>query len=140
MRFVLDNSVVMRWLFQDGSDTDRAYADHVLDRLAVDNVEAMAPAIWPLEVANVVARAEAAGATAEATSTEFLNLLEDLGISIDGDTASHSLGATLQLARRYQLSAYDACYLELALRVSVPIATLDGALRGAAEQTGVGLV
>lgn len=140
MRFVLDNSVAMRWLFADGSHADQAYAEHVLDQLATDEVTAIAPSIWPLEVANVVARAEATDVLLEATSTEFLQLLEALGVSIDDDTAKHSLGATLQLARRYHLSAYDAAYLELALRASGPLATLDGALRTAAEQSGAGLV
>lgn len=139
MRLVLDNSVAMRWLFSDGSEADREYADHVLRRLSEDDGDAIAPSIWPLEVANVVARAEATGVIREAKSAEFLHLLDALDVLIDEETALHSLGSTLQLARRYQLSAYDASYLELALRVSAPMATLDTALRKAAEQAGVDL-
>lgn len=137
MRFVLDNSVVMRWLFVDGSETDRGYASHVLDRLGDLEMQATAPSIWPLEVANVIARAESEGILHEARSTRFLRLIENLDVVVDNDTALNAMGATLHLARRYRLSAYDASYLELALREAVPLATLDIALQQAANQAGV---
>lgn len=137
MRFVLDNSVVMRWLFADGSDADLNYASHVLDRLAVVDVHAIAPSVWVLEVANVIARAEAKAMLSEARSAEFLRLLDGLAVSIDRGTAEYALGTTLQLARRYALSAYDAAYLELALREGLPLATLDADLKRAAVAAGV---
>ena len=61
------------------------------------------------------------------------------GVDIEADTATfhHALSATLQLARRYKLSAYDASYLELALRQGIPIATLDVDLQKAARKAGV---
>ena len=59
MRFVIDNSVVMRWLFGDGSLEDIEYAERILEILKAEGNMAMAPAIWPLEVGNVIARAEA---------------------------------------------------------------------------------
>ena len=59
MRFVIDNSVVMRWLFGDGSLEDIEYAERILEILKVEGNMAMAPAIWPLEVGNVIVRAEA---------------------------------------------------------------------------------
>lgn len=61
MRFVLDNSVVMRWLLQDGSDERLAYASHVLERLAQGDDEAVVPGIWALEVANVLVKVQAKG-------------------------------------------------------------------------------
>jgi len=137
MRFVLDNSVVMRWLFADGSETDRAYANHVLDRLADPDAHAVAPAVWPLEVANVIARAEARHSLSESRSTEFLRLLEGLAVAVDPDTDKYACNTSLQLARRFQLSAYDAAYLELALRETLPLATLDVALKRAAHTAGV---
>lgn len=140
MRFVLDNSVVMRWLFGDGSAGDLAYATHVLDTLGGPEASAVAPAIWPLEVANVVARAEAKGLMTEARSAAFVQLLQDLAIEVDTDTAQHALENTLQLARRFGLSAYDAAYLDLALREGLPLATLDSGLLNAAAATGVGRV
>lgn len=137
MRFVLDNSVAMRWLFADGSDADQAYANHVLDKLGDPERQAVAPSVWPLEVANVIARAEAKHALAESRSAQFLALLEGLAVAVDADTGQYAFNTTLQLARRFRLSAYDAAYLELALRETLPLATLDFALSQAATTTGV---
>lgn len=138
MRFVLGNSVTMRWLFGDGDDEALQYATHILDRMAEDpETEALVPALWPLEVANVIARTEVKALLSEARSAEFIGLLNDMAIRVDDETTQHALEGTLQLARRFSLSAYDAAYLELALRAGLPLATLDNDLRSAAERTGV---
>ena len=116
MRFVLDNSVVMRWLFGNGSPHDRTYAEWVLDLLQVEGNLAWVPGIWPLEVGNVLLRAEAKSLETEARAAEFLGALQAMSIQTDGQTSAHALTSTLQLARRQRLSSYDAAYLELALR------------------------
>ena len=90
-----------------------------------------------LEASNVIARAEAKGLLSEARSQAFLVLLQRLNIATDPATAAHALGDTLHLARRYKLSAYDAAYLELALRTGLPLATLDADLEKAAQAAGV---
>jgi predicted nucleic acid-binding protein len=133
--FVLDNSVTMRWFFGDGKPRELAYAGKVLD--AMKKARAIVPVTWGLEVANVIARAELKGLVTEARGGAFLELLA--GVEIEADTATfhHALSATLQLARRYKLSAYDASYLELALRQGIPIATLDVDLQKAANKAGV---
>lgn len=136
MRFVLDNSVAMRWLFADGSKSDLAYAGHILELLEQEGGEALVPTLWPLEVGNVIVRAEAKGLIREARSAEFLGLLDDMAIAVDHHTASHALRDTMQLARRFRLSTYDAAYLELALREGLPLATLDTDLRSALNATG----
>lgn len=136
MRFVLDNSVVMRWLLKDGSDERLAYAAHVLELLAQDTGEAVVPGIWSLEVANVLVKAQAKGLVSEARATAFVGLLGEMAITADPSTASRALGDTLQLARRFKLSSYDAAYLELALREGLPLATLDADLRQAMVQVG----
>ena len=136
MLFVLDNSVVMRWLLKDGSAERLAYADKVLGLLTQDDAQALVPGVWPLEVANVIVKAQAKGLVSEARSTAFIGLLDDMGISVDTRTAERALKDTLQLARRYQLSSYDASYLELALREGLPLATLDADQRSAMLQTG----
>ena len=112
MSFVLDNSVTMRWFFGDGKPQELAYAGKILD--AMKKTSAHVPAIWGLEVANVIARAEAKGLVTEARSEAFLEMLEGVDIEVDTATSAHALSGTLQLARRYKLSAYDATYLELA--------------------------
>ncbi len=139
MRCVLDNSVAMRWLFADGSTADRDYAAQVLERMEQAGAEALVPALWPLEGGNVIARAEARGLLSEARSAEFLGLLQDMAIVTDDETARHALHDTLHLARRFGLSTHDAAYLELALRLGLPLATLDVALRKALSATGATL-
>lgn len=67
----------------------------------------------------------------------FLNLVGSINIEADTDTFAYALTDTLQLARRYLLTAYDASYLELALRLGLPLATLDENLQKAADKAGV---
>ena len=135
MSFVLDNSVTMRWFFGDGKARELAYAGKVLD--AMKDVNAFVPVTWGLEVANVVAKAEAKALVTEARSGAFIEMLEGVDIKVDAATFAHALSDTLQLARRYKLSAYDASYLELALRLGIPLATLNEDLRKAAKKAGV---
>lgn len=135
MSFVLDNSVAMCWLLSDGKPADVAYAETVLDALQRD--QALVPSLWSLEAANVIAKAEARGLISEARSQAFITLLSRLNIVTDTATVTHALHDTLQLARRYRLSSYDAAYLELALRSGSPLATLDVALGKAAHAAGV---
>jgi predicted nucleic acid-binding protein len=133
-RFVLDNSVTMRWLFGDRSPSDQAYAKQVLASIADASV--VVPGVWSLEVANVIARAEKKFGLTEARSAEFAHALQQMHIQIDPVTSAHALGDTLHLARRYNLSAYDAAYLELALREGLPLATLDEGLVKALKKAG----
>jgi predicted nucleic acid-binding protein len=133
--FVLDNSVTMRWFFGDGKPQELTYAGKVLDAMKEDS--ALVPVTWGLEAANVIARAEAKALVTEARSGAFLEMLDGLEIEEDAATGAHALSATLQLARRYNLSAYDASYLELALRQGLPLATLDIDLQKAAKKAGV---
>ncbi|MBI5236437.1 MAG: type II toxin-antitoxin system VapC family toxin [Deltaproteobacteria bacterium] len=135
MSFVLDNSVTMRWFFGDGKPQELAYAGKALD--AMKHASAIVPVIWGLEVANVIAGAEAKGLVTEARSGAFLEMLAEVDIEVDAATFAHALSDTLQLARRYKLSAYDASYLELALRRGAPLATLDEDLQKAAKKAGV---
>ncbi len=135
MSFVLDNSVAMCWLLNDGRPADVSYALKVLDSLK--NTQAIVPALWALEAANVVTKVESKGLVPEARTQVFVATLGRLNIVVDKATAAHALGETLNLARRYKLSAYDASYLELALREGLPLATLDADLGKAAKKAGV---
>lgn len=140
MRFVLDNAVAMRWLFRDGSARDTEYADAVLAALEQSDTHALAPGIWLLEAGNVIVRAEARGWITEAEAREFTHLLEHMAIQLNPELQGPAFGHVIDLARRFNLSTYDAAYLELALREGIPMATLDAALRKAAEQTGTALM
>jgi predicted nucleic acid-binding protein len=132
---VLDNSVTARWLFKDGSADDLTYADKVLK--AASNIEVVVPVTWGLEVANVIARGAALGQLTESRIDAYLILLRGLAISFDEKAVSQALTDTLDISRKYRLSSYDASYLEAALRLSLPIATLDKDLLRAAKKAGV---
>ncbi len=135
MIFVLDTSVTMRWFFGDGKPSELAYAREVLE--AMKSAAALVPITWGLEVSNVIAKAEAQRLVTEARSEAFLEMLKGVDINSDTATFKQALSDTLQVARRYQLSAYDASYLELALRAGLPLATLDEDLQKAARKAGV---
>ena len=134
-RFVLDCSVAMAWCFEDESD---GYADAVLDRLAEGT--AVVPALWPLDVTNVVLVAERRGRLKVADSSRFLELLSALPIEVDGETHRFATGPILSLGRAHGLASYDAAYLELAMREGIPLASRDPALVRAAESCGVAVL
>ncbi|MDR1854946.1 MAG: type II toxin-antitoxin system VapC family toxin [Azoarcus sp.] len=135
MSYVLDASVALLWLAPGTNPAGVEYANKALEALKTS--QASTPSLWSLEIANVVAKLEAKGVVTEADSQRFIALLSRLDIVTDTATATHALGDTLNLARRYKLSAYDASYLELSLRTSLPLATLDANLAKAAALAGV---
>ena len=135
MNFVLDASVALLWLVPQTNPAGVAYADSVL--LALKDSQAVVPSLFSLETANVVAKIEGKGIVSEAESQRFTTLLGQLDIATDVETMLHALDDTLNLARRYRLSAYDAAYLELALRMGLPLATLDADLAKAAATAGL---
>ena len=135
MRFVLDNSVTMRWLFRDGSVADLDYAERVLDKLIAGI--AVVPNIWQLEVANVIVRAEAKAGLLESRSRVFLEMLGQMQIVVDDSSAKQTWETILPLARQFKLSSYDAAYLELAIREDLSLASLDSNLIRALKQAKV---
>jgi predicted nucleic acid-binding protein len=137
MNFVLDASVAMCWLLGDGATGARTYAMGVLEAMKAEDNRAIVPVVWNLEVANVIAKAEQKGLLVEAQSEAFLEMLAGLDIDVDSDTVATALSDTLQIARRYRLSAYDASYMELSLRAGIPLATLDQDLTKAAKRAGI---
>ena len=135
MNFVLDASVALLWFVPQTNLAGVDYADVVLT--ALKQSQAVVPSLFALETANVVVKVESKGIMTEADSQRFIALLGQLNIATDQATMTHALGDTLNLARRYKLSAYDAAYLELALRSGLQLATLDAALARAAATAGV---
>jgi predicted nucleic acid-binding protein len=91
-------------------------------------------------MANVLVLAERTERVTAAKTEQFLARLADLPIALDHRDADQGFTAVLGLARLYGLTAYDAAYLELALREGLSLATLDGPLRNAASKAGVALV
>ena len=133
--FVLDVSVTMAWHFEDEA-TAELWA--LLDLLV--DAGAAVPGLWPLEVANVLAIGERRGRSTPTRIAAFVEQLARLPVEVDAETDERALRETLALARREALPAYDACYLELAMRRGLPLATKDRALRKAAARLGVSLL
>ena len=133
--FVIDNSVVMAWCFQD--QTNR-YTEAVLDRLGSST--AYAPTIWPLEAGNVLLAAERRDILSKADVVRFLSLVQALPIIVEQEGPERILTKVMALARDQQLSTYDASYLDLAMRLGLPLATQDKALKLAAKRCKVPLV
>jgi predicted nucleic acid-binding protein len=130
--FVVDNSVVMAWCFQDESDT---YSDNILNRL--NDAEALVPSIWMFEVVNVLLVAERNNRITPSDSLRFLSLLMQLPFRIETVHMTDLMRGILDIGRHYRLSAYDAAYLELAMLKGVPLATRDKQLAAAASASGV---
>ena len=135
MTFVLDASVTLAWCFVDESSE---MADRVLAQL--EGEEAIAPAIWPLEVANGLRTAERRGRLDLADLVQVRELLTALPVEVEGVPLDAALGEVSELARQLDLTAYDASYLALAARRGLPLATADDRLRRACAQAGVELV
>lgn len=133
-RLVLDGSLTLAWYFSDEVDP---YADAVAKGLA--SREALVPSLWRLEIANTLIIGERRKRSTEAQAAAFLARLEVLPIVIDDETDARAWSETIRLARTHTLSAYDAAYLELAMRRGLPLASLDDQLKAAAKAVGVPL-
>lgn len=133
MPFVVDASVTMAWCFEDEATSA---TDAVLDRLATE--EARVPALWGIEVTNVLLVAERRGRITEAQAAHFVALLRSLPLDLDLTSPDHD--TLLAAGRRHGLSAYGAAYFVLAEREGFPLATLDKGLQKAARSAGIPLL
>jgi predicted nucleic acid-binding protein len=132
MPFVLDNSIVCGWFLENQATP---YSDAIIERLRDDR--AAVPALWELEFTNVLRTAcLRQRMTAQAAQRVIAQIVS---LPIDVDRQPVPASEILGLALRFGLSSYDAAYLELALRLQLPVAAGDGPLRAAALASGVGL-
>ena len=135
MSLVLDSSATLARAFPEER------TDAILNLFTlVANHGAFVPELWRIEVANTLNVGIRRGRISKVHRQGILADLESLPISVDGETRKHTWGRTLELADLHRLTVYDATYLELALRLSLPLATLDDDLRRAAQQEGVPLL
>jgi len=128
----VDASVALAWGFPDEGNE---YADAVL--LTLEHETMLVPPLFALEVANGLVVGERRKRLRHAEIRRFVALLEGLSMVQDVQPRSVMMSAALALAREHGLSAYDAAYLELAIRAGAPLATLDNVLRAAARKAGV---
>ena len=133
-RFVLDGAITLAWFFADEADP---YADAVARSLK--GATAVVPDLFHLEIANTLLVGERRKRNSRAQADSFLRRLAALPILVEGQTARRAWADTIGLARTCGLSTYDAAYLEVAVRETLPIATLDDQIRDAAIKIGVPL-
>ncbi len=134
-RFILDSSVALSWCFKD-EQTDESLR---LLRLA-ESASIVVPALWFVEVANILGLAAGKHRLSEAELTLLLELLDALQISVDSEAPPAQFDFLVSFMRFHSLTNYDATYLELALRTGLPLATFDKDLRVAVRKSGLPLV
>jgi predicted nucleic acid-binding protein len=132
--FVLDCSVSASWCLKDASNDA---AEEIL--LKLSRVEALTPPLWPFEMANVLTVAERRGRISPADASRAVEVLLSLPIRVEPGGIG-DMERSRSLAREHGLSAYDACYLDLAQRYGIALATLDAALVRAARKSGVSVL
>lgn len=130
MSFVVDCSVAARWFLPDEAT---AYTDAVFELLREQ--DAAVPALWLSEFANVFLKLARRGVLSAAQAHGAVQRAASLELDVDRDTPDSR--RIYDLAQTYGLSAYDATYLELALRRGAPLACWDGGLKSAAEKAGL---
>jgi predicted nucleic acid-binding protein len=129
---VVDASVALAWCFPDeGSD----YADRVL--VALEGHAIRVPALWSIEITNALLVAERRKRVRQLETRRFIDLLSDLKVEMEARSVADAVSNILPLGREYVLSAYDAAYLDVAIRHGVPLATLDSNLRKASTRAGI---
>lgn len=136
-RFVLDASITLAWFL----DRPMAqYAEHVR-QLLMRGSRAVVPELWRLEIANGFLVGERRGLLTPADVAEGLQTLDAvIAQAIDSSEDSVSMRGLLSIAREFGLTAYDAVYLQTAIRQQLPLATLDRQLLAAASKAGVEIV
>lgn len=131
---VLDASMALAWLFPRIDPAEALLADEALDEL--DTETFAVPAIWHAEVANAILRGERTGLVTPIQGASFLAELATADIETDVDDLPLRQPVILALARSHGLTAYDATYLELALRRGWELATFDQKLAQAVRAAG----
>lgn len=129
---VVDGSVALAWVLPGEADES---SDEALARIETSG--GAVPGLWALEIANTLLKAERRGRILARERHAHAAFLRALPITTDERTTEQVWTATLDLADRHGLTVYDATYLELALRLRVPLATRDKQLRQAAERSGL---
>ncbi|WP_018291475.1 type II toxin-antitoxin system VapC family toxin [Verrucomicrobium sp. 3C] len=129
---VIDSSLALTWFFEDEASPE---TDVLFERVRDDG--AVVPALWFLELSNVLLQAERRGRITASDVAMRLDLITELPISVDQETTARAWREILTMARAEGLTTYDATYLELAVRRGLPLLTKDNELAEAANRQGV---
>ena len=135
MNVVLDASAALAWVFERENPKEAAMSNELLASLSQNS--ALVPSLWHFEVANALLVGGRRGVIGEVETADFLGRLNALPIETDSADLGLASVAILRLARDFQLSSYDASYLELAIRRGALLATFDQRLLTSARAAGV---
>ena len=130
---VLDSSITLAWVLDD----ETAGAESTLELMDVER--AIVPAHWILEVTNGLRMAVRRQRLNLENVSQLMKQLRTLPLRVDPETEVMGWNEIPALAERFELTTYDAAYLELAMRLNAPLATLDQDLARAAREAGVAL-
>ena len=115
MTCVLDCSTAFSWVLPGKGNAETG---GLLDEVAGSG--AIVPALWPLDVGNVLLAAQRRGRITIAERHQAIAILGDLPIKADGQSVQHAWGDTLNLAASHDLTIHDACYPEASMRLGLP--------------------
>ena len=132
--FVLDCSITLAWCFEDETSD---YSEQILSSLS--RAKAWVPALWTVEIANALIVAERKKRISHVKAIAFKQQLDLVPIKIDDYLLTKPIELILDIAKETGLTAYDATYLELALRKNLPISTLDKELKSAAQKVNISI-
>jgi predicted nucleic acid-binding protein len=131
--FIVDASVGFAWVYEEQATTE---TDGLLNQVAA-GATVVVPALWFLEMANVLLVAQRRHRLTAIQRKSALEKLTAMQFTIDEEGTRQAFGITSELAEKHGLTIYDAAYLELASRRSLPLASRDEALKIAARLCGV---
>lgn len=134
MKLVLDASMALAWVFERQNKEEAQCAEKALT--AITDFEAIVPALWHIEIANALLVGERRKVISEAQVIDYLNRLSKLPILTDDVAPANRRELVMGLAREHELTAYDAIYLDLALRTNAALATFDNKLAKAMHRAG----
>lgn len=129
-RLVVDASMAVAWVHPSQATKE---SDALLEQVA-GGVRVVVPALWPMEMANVLLVLERRKRLAAGERAAALSALRSLAFTVDHEMSALAFTELSRLATELTLSVYDAAYLELALRLKIPLACKDGPLREAARR------
>jgi len=135
-RFVLDASVAVEWFLPGGGPTGR-YAEGILERISAEGLVPAVPDLWHYELGRVLIAAKRDKRITAAKLRASQHAIRRLGL----ETLAIELAAAalIDLSQRYHLQGYDTVYFELARRLAIPIASIDGGINTACDVFGVEL-
>ena len=134
MTLVIDASMALAWIYARERPAEADCADRALQ--TITEMEASVPSLWHTEIANALLVGERRKIITEAQTIDYLTRLARLPIAVDEATPAARQDQVIALAREYTLTAYDATYLDLALRMGAVLATFDGKLAAAMQRAG----